>query len=149
METVEDAGVRSCPPPPPGSDILLVFDGGAIGNPGRGYGSFVFTGAATGGPIKISYPGLTTNNVAEYQTLIGALRAVLSQLESSNQRADDLTIEIRSDSQLLVNQLSGRWKVRNAALQRLHKQARTLMDQFGKVRLNWQPRRFTEQILGH
>lgn len=129
--------------------MVLVFDGGAIGNPGKGYGSFVFSGVATGGPIRITFPGRTTNNVAEYQTLIGALQTVLHQLEAHGRDPGKLTIEIRSDSQLVVNQLNGRWKVRNANLRTLHERASNLLNQFGGARLNWQRRELTREILGH
>ena len=71
--------------------------------------------------------GETTNNVAEYTAAIRGL-----------ERARELgatEVLLRSDSRLLIEQLAGRWKVKNPTLQQLHRQARSLLTGFGHVEL--------------
>ena len=76
--------------------------------------------------------GIATNNVAEYTAGILAL-----------ERAKELgatEVLLRSDSRLLIEQLAGRWKVKNETLQELHRQASVLLAGFGTVRLEHVPR---------
>jgi ribonuclease HI len=78
--------------------------------------------------------GITTNNVAEYTAAIRAL-----------ERARDLgatEVLLRSDSRLLIEQLAGRWKVKNPTLQELHRRAFVLLAGFGTVRLEHVRREF-------
>jgi probable phosphoglycerate mutase len=70
--------------------------------------------------------GVATNNVAEYTAAIRGL-----------ERARELGathVLLRSDSRLLIEQLAGRWRVKNPALQRLHHEARSLIKEFEEVR---------------
>ena len=70
--------------------------------------------------------GVATNNVAEYTAAIRGL-----------ERARELSathVLLRSDSRLLIEQLAGRWRVKNPALQRLHHEARSLIKEFEEVR---------------
>jgi ribonuclease H / adenosylcobalamin/alpha-ribazole phosphatase len=70
--------------------------------------------------------GVATNNVAEYTAAIRGL-----------ERARELgatRLLLRSDSRLLIEQLAGRWKVKNPTLQRLHGEARSLIKEFEDVR---------------
>jgi len=70
--------------------------------------------------------GVATNNVAEYTAAIRGL-----------ERARELgaaRLLLRSDSRLLIEQLAGRWKVKNPTLQRLHQEARSLIREFEQVR---------------
>ena len=76
--------------------------------------------------------GVATNNVAEYRAAIEALR------RAAELGADRLLL--RSDSKLLIEQLSGRWRIKNPTLLRLHTEARTLMKGFEKVQLEHVPR---------
>ncbi len=101
----------------------LYCDGASSGNPGpAGIGMVLYApdGAeiqAWGAPI-----GRATNNVAEYRALLEGLDRAL---ELGVRR-----IEVFSDSELLVRQLTGRYKVRSPALAELHKRARALLDRF-------------------
>ena len=104
----------------------LWTDGGARGNPGPAAYGFVLESedgtvlAAEGEPI-----GIATNNFAEYSGLVAGLR-----------RALDLhvpEVEVVSDSELLVKQMRGEYRVKNAALRTLHEEAKTLAQQVGKV----------------
>ncbi|HLT18985.1 MAG TPA: ribonuclease HI family protein [Thermomicrobiales bacterium] len=143
------AAPRAGAPADARTDILLVFDGGSRGNPGQGYGSFAYKGRVVRWPTAVSYPGLTTNNQAEYQSLIAGLRAVLFDCAALGLDPADLSIEVRTDSQLVVNQLNGRWKIKNAQLRELHDAARELLQHFKRWRLAWHPRTESVRILGH
>ena len=70
--------------------------------------------------------GVATNNVAEYTAAIRGLERV-RELGATH-------VLLRSDSRLLIEQLAGRWKVKNPTLQRLHHEARSLTMEFEEVR---------------
>jgi ribonuclease H / adenosylcobalamin/alpha-ribazole phosphatase len=70
--------------------------------------------------------GVATNNVAEYTAAIRGLEHA-RELGATH-------VLLRSDSRLLIEQLAGRWKVKNPALQRLHHEARSLIKEFEEVR---------------
>jgi probable phosphoglycerate mutase len=117
-----------------GLGVIVEADGGSRGNPGpAGYGAVV-KDAATGAVLAERREGLgvATNNVAEYTGLIAGLRAA-AELGAS-------TVDVRMDSKLVVEQMSGRWKIKHAALQPLALRARDLMAEFDRVRFEWIPR---------
>ena len=105
---------------------MAYTDGAARGNPGpAGIGVVIADGA---GRILAEVGkgiGVATNNVAEYLAAVEALRQALEL------GATDLVL--RSDSRLLVEQLSGRWRVKNPTLIRLHEEARALVGRFHSV----------------
>jgi ribonuclease HI len=106
--------------------ITAYIDGGSRGNPGpAGYGvQIVEDDGAVVDELR-QFVGDTTNNVAEYRGLIAALTwAVDRGLRS---------LHVRSDSELLVKQLRGEYRVRNAGLQPLYHDARTLVTRIGRV----------------
>jgi ribonuclease H / adenosylcobalamin/alpha-ribazole phosphatase len=114
--------------------VVVEADGGSRGNPGpAGYGSVVLDPdsedvlAERQGGL-----GLTTNNVAEYTGLINGLKAAVEL------GADE--VDVRMDSKLVVEQMSGRWQIKNTALQGLAKQARELVGEFDRVSFEWIPR---------
>lgn len=114
--------------------VLIEADGGSRGNPGpAGYGAVV-RDAATGEVLAERSEGLgvATNNVAEYAGLIAGLRAAL---ELGAREA-----EIRLDSKLVVEQMRGRWKVRQAHLQPLVTEAVELVRKLDRVEFTWVPR---------
>lgn len=131
--------------------MIVVFDGGAIGNPGAGYGSYAVSGAvATPAPVRIKFPGnRTTNNQAEYRTLIAALEWVFAAAEQQHIVSNRLALEIYSDSQLVVEQVNGRWKIRKADLLPRVNEVRTLLQRAGEWSLTWHPRSESVRILGH
>ena len=115
--------------------LIVEADGGSRGNPGpAGYGSLV-RDADTGSVLarRNGFLGTTTNNVAEYTGLIEALRAA----QSIDPGAD---IEVRMDSKLVVEQVSGRWQVKHEGLKPLAREAVSLTATFPAVRLTWVPR---------
>jgi probable phosphoglycerate mutase len=114
--------------------VVVEADGGSRGNPGpAGYGAVV-RDAESGDVLAERSEGLgvTTNNVAEYSGLLAGLRA------AGRLGASDVTV--RMDSKLVVEQMSGRWKIKHAALQPLAAQARELADRFTTIRYEWIPR---------
>jgi ribonuclease HI len=125
----------------------VVFDGGSLGNPGRGYGSYRLRfGNEDWGPVvRLEHGSRITNNEAEYRTLIGALEALLALVPEPGGAA----LEVFGDSQLVLRQLEGKWKVRAGNLVADHARARALLAPFGQVRLIWQPRARSVALLGH
>ena len=116
-------------------DQLLVYaDGGSRGNPGpSAYGSIIFD--PTTGQVLVErggYLGIATNNFAEYHGMIAGLESALEL----NERA---LIEIRMDSKLVVEQMSGRWKIKHPELRQLALQASRLAPP-GRVKYLWVPR---------
>jgi ribonuclease HI len=106
--------------------IVAYIDGGARGNPGpAGYG--VRIESVDGSLIDELHGalGTATNNVAEYNGLLAALRWAVDH--------DTRELRIRSDSELLVKQMLGEYKVKHPGLQPLAAQARLLMMQLGRV----------------
>ena len=111
--------------------VVVEADGGSRGNPGpAGYGAVV-RDAATGDVLaeRAAGVGVTTNNVAEYVGLIAGLQAAL-ELGATD-------VEVRLDSKLIVEQMSGRWQVKHPALQPLAGEAAALVRQLGRVRFKW------------
>ncbi|MGH3601265.1 MAG: reverse transcriptase-like protein, partial [Pseudonocardiaceae bacterium] len=114
--------------------VIIEADGGSRGNPGpAGYGAVV-RDADTGELLAETSGGLgtTTNNVAEYTGLIAGLRAAVKQGAQS--------AEARLDSKLVVEQMSGRWQVKQPHLRPLVSEAAELSRQLGDVRYTWVPR---------
>ena len=113
--------------------LIINTDGLSKGNPGT---------AAIGATIKdergkmlatISQRiGITTNNVAEYKALIAALQKAL-KLKATQ-------VEVRSDSELMIRQLSGRYKIKSVVLRPLYLEAAQLLGQFESVTLKSIPR---------
>jgi ribonuclease HI len=105
--------------------VIVYTDGAARGNPGPAGIGVVVTDAD--GSVLQSVGegiGVATNNVAEY-------RAALRGLEVAKSH-DAPRVVLRSDSKLLVEQLSGRWKVKNPTLMRLHEDIRRVLKAFPK-----------------
>jgi ribonuclease HI len=114
--------------------VVVEADGGSRGNPGpAGYGAVVKDGS-TGEVLAERKAGLgfTTNNVAEYSGLIAGLAAA--------RELGAATVDVRMDSKLVVEQMSGRWRIKHVPLQTLAQQAKELAAGFGKVTFEWIPR---------
>ena len=109
-------------------------DGGSRGNPGpAGYGAVVFS-ADHGTVLAESKQaiGQATNNVAEYRGLIAGLA------EAALVGATEVAVSM--DSKLVVEQMSGRWKVKHPDLIDLNREARGLASQFDRITFTWIPR---------
>ena len=107
-------------------EIIAYVDGGARGNPGpAGYGVRIELPDGTLVEEFCDSIGTATNNVAEYRGLIAALEWAKKHRYKR--------VHIRSDSLLLVQQMRGAFKVKNAGLQPLHAKARLLANEIGRV----------------
>ncbi|RAV16273.1 bifunctional RNase H/acid phosphatase [Mycolicibacterium sp. GF69] len=114
--------------------VIVEADGGSRGNPGpAGYGSVVWSAghAAVLAESKQAI-GRATNNVAEYRGLIAGLEEAASLGASE--------VDVRMDSKLVVEQMSGRWKVKHPDIAPLHQQATALASGFDRITYQWIPR---------
>jgi probable phosphoglycerate mutase len=113
--------------------VLIEADGGSRGNPGPAAYGAVLKNAETGEVIAedAATIGIASNNVAEYSGLIAGLRL-------ADQFAPDADIEVRMDSKLVVEQMSGRWKIKHANMKPLALEANRLAP-FGTT-YTWVPR---------
>lgn len=112
------------------------IDGGSRGNPGpAGYGVHIEQQDGTIVELKESL-GIATNNVAEYRGLIAALRWAVEQ------GIQDL--DVRSDSELLVKQLRGEYRVKHAGLRQLYDEACSLLRRIPRVRIEHVRREFNK-----
>ncbi|MEU9441376.1 bifunctional RNase H/acid phosphatase [Streptomyces sp. NPDC048304] len=115
-------------------EFIVEADGGSRGNPGpAGYGTVV-RDAATGEPLTeaAEYIGVTTNNVAEYRGLLAGLRAAHALDPTAR-------VHVRMDSKLVIEQMSGRWKIKHPAMKPLATQARAVFPP-DRVTYEWIPR---------
>jgi probable phosphoglycerate mutase len=116
-----------------GESVVAYIDGGARGNPGpAGYGVRVETSDGVLIEELHGAIGVATNNVAEYRGLIAALTFL--------DEHGLLDPTIRSDSQLLTKQMAGEYRVRNAGLAPLYKEASRLVARLGRVTFEHIPR---------
>ncbi len=112
---------------------LMMVDGAARGNPGEaGSGAVIYD--EHGAVVKelSRYLGRTTNNVAEYQGLLMGLEELI--------RMGKKRISVRSDSQLLVRQLNGQYRVKDEKLKPLFERAMMLLRRFDSFRIIHVPR---------
>lgn len=118
------------------SAIVLSCDGACRGNPGpASYGWVLQDGAGDELALGAEPIGRATNNQAEYAGLIAGLEAALARGDGVER---DLLV--RMDSQLVVRQLSGSYKVKAARLREPHRRARALLAQLPLARLEHVPR---------
>jgi ribonuclease H / adenosylcobalamin/alpha-ribazole phosphatase len=123
------------PGPAPTRQLVVEADGGSRGNPGpAGYGALV-RDPATGEVLEEvrASLGTATNNVAEYSGLVAGLRAAA-------QLAPQADVEVRMDSRLVVEQMSGRWKIKDPTLRSLARTAQDEARRLGRVSYVWVPR---------
>ena len=105
----------------------LSTDGGARGNPGpAAYGYVLETDDGTVLAAHGETIGVATNNVAEYRAVVEGLRKAVEV------GVDEL--EVVSDSELIVHQMRGEWKIKNDALRVLWQEAQELADRLARVR---------------
>jgi probable phosphoglycerate mutase len=114
--------------------VVIEADGGSRGNPGpAGYGAVVRSEDRSTVLAEAKQAiGVATNNVAEYRGLIAGLDDAL--------KVGATEAEVFLDSKLLVEQMSGRWKVKHPDLIELHSQARKLAARFDRIGYTWIPR---------
>ncbi len=159
-------------------DTIILFDGGSLGNPGKGYGSYALKNnlakvdlqptmkskkpahtqpeasvgrqASQGWQItRLNFGDNTTNNEAEYATLMQALDDLQSQIERADRLPQEISIEIRGDSTLVINQISGEWKAKDDRMRSLRDAVRKQIARFKSNRLVQHPREESVKVLGH
>lgn len=115
-------------------ELLVEADGGSRGNPGEAGSGAVVVDAATGEVLAELgvYVGIASNNVAEYRGMIAGVRRAL-ELDG------DAVLRVRMDSKLVVEQMSGRWKIKHPAMAELAAEAREVLTGT-PVRFEWVPR---------
>ncbi len=114
--------------------VIVEADGGSRGNPGpAGYGSVVWSADRQTVLAESKQAiGVATNNVAEYRGLLAGLE------EAAKVGATE--VDVRMDSKLVVEQMSGRWQVKHPDLKGLFEQARGVAATFARVEYAWIPR---------
>ena len=115
-------------------EVIVEADGGSRGNPGPAGCGAVVRDAGSGTVLaERAVPlGTATNNYAEYTGLITGLQAATD--------LDAEVVDVRMDSKLVVEQMSGRWKIKNATLQPLAAEAKRIAAGFRHVGYQWIPR---------
>jgi ribonuclease HI len=112
-------------------EVVVYFDGGARGNPGPAAIGAVVLDPSSTPPTRLAAVseriGDTTNNVAEYRALIAGLEAAAA----TPARA----VKVRGDSKLVIEQVAGRWKVKQEHLRPLRERAQELLRGYEAVDL--------------
>jgi len=132
-------------------DYLITCDGGSRGNgaTNQGYGSYVISTRDGQKEILRLDLGTATNNEAEYQTLIAALKDLVGRIQRADRAPSGYSLLAHTDSQLVVGQLTQGWKVKAANLRPLVDEAAALMQTFGRCDLVKVPRDEIVRVLGH
>lgn len=118
------------------ASITIYTDGAARGNPGPSASGYsIYKGRE---PLnrECKYNGKMTNNSAEYTAIIMALSWCGDNLITS----ENLQIELYSDSELVIRQLKGRYKVKSKDMKRLHDEVLELVEEFDSVSFDNLPR---------
>jgi probable phosphoglycerate mutase len=115
-------------------ELIVEADGGSRGNPGLAGSGAVVIDAASGELLAELglYVGVASNNVAEYKGMIAGIKRAMSI-------DPDAALTVRLDSKLVVEQMSGRWKIKHPAMAELAAEARELLTGI-PVRFEWIPR---------
>lgn len=113
--------------------LIIEADGGSRGNPGPAAYGMVLRDGSSGRLLaeRANYLGVTTNNVAEYTGLLIGLELCAT--------LGDVRVDVRMDSKLVVEQMTGRWKIKHENMRALAMQARAAMNP-AHVRYSWIPR---------
>ena len=106
-------------------EIIIYTDGGARGNPGpAGSGAVIYDGKKKVGEVS-KYLGIQTNNFAEYEALILVLEKTIELFGSPVQHS----VSVRMDSELIVKQMNGQYKVKHPVLKEKHTTVKMLIMQ--------------------
>jgi len=119
--------------------FIIEADGGSRGNPGVAAGGAVVIDADTGEILAEVgvFVGIATNNVAEYAGLVGGLR-------KARQMDPVAPIHVRMDSKLVVEQMSGRWKIKHPDMRDLAREAHSIIAGT-EVTFEWIAREFNSR----
>lgn len=133
------------------ADYMIIFDGGSRGNPGEGYGSYEVTAVRSGKARteRLTFGNHMTNNEAEYETLVAALRTLAERITAAGKSPSDYSLDIRGDSQLVLFQVLGKWKAKDARMAAYRDSVRLLLKQYKSYTLNHHDRSKSVAALGH
>jgi len=153
IDGAQDEDPHAMPPLPgraPEQPIRIVFDGGSRGNPGHGYGSYALKWPGLPQQVvRLQFGEQVTNNEAEYDALIAALEAILQRLLDADADPATARLDMRGDSQLVINQVLGQWRCNHQRLRVRRDRARELLQQFGSWQLSHHDRSNSVKVLGH
>jgi ribonuclease HI len=132
-------------------DYVLTFDGGADPNPGKGYGSYHLKTRKGRERLnsRIQFGDYLTNNQTEYMALIAGLEDLVRTIEQAGKQPANYTVAVYGDSSLVIKQLKGEWKVKDAKMEPLYREALEKLRRFKKVDLHWHDRSNSVRLLGH
>ncbi|MDE1854914.1 MAG: ribonuclease HI family protein [Candidatus Micrarchaeota archaeon] len=110
--------------------LYVYTDGASRGNPGKSASGYLILDYRDRQLAKrVFYNGVCTNNVAEYKAIVAALKKAAVMANQGEE------IVLHSDSELVVNQLSGNYRVKDQNLKKLNLEAKKLLKKFGKYEL--------------
>jgi ribonuclease HI len=114
--------------------LVVEADGGSRGNPGQAGGGALVLDPETGELLAELgvYVGVASNNVAEY-------RGMIAGITRARQLDPEAELRVRMDSKLVVEQMSGRWRIKHPDMARLAAEARAILDTTA-VTFEWMPR---------
>lgn len=131
-------------------ELRVMFDGGSLGNPGKGYGSYRLERVGKAGVYRESVEfemESLTNNEAEYLTLIQALHRLRQRVaEQARLRS---TVTLIGDSKLVLNQVSGEWSCNKPELGMLRSAVLSLLSDFERFSVHWVRREEIVKEFGH
>ena len=114
--------------------LTIFIDGASRGNPGRSAIGVALYDPEGQSLKEVGFEiGITTNNIAEYTALLYGLGETLLYVHNLPTKTDALELTIYSDSELLINQMTGRYQVKNEDIKRLYLLAQRLVSGLGKV----------------
>ena len=119
-------------------NVTIFTDGGSRGNPGPAAGACVVKDSA--GKVRLmcgKYLGRATNNIAEYQGVVLAFEEILKLPKI---KFSEITLNFNLDSTLVVNQLNGKFKVKDENIRKFVVKIRVLEGKFNSVRYSYIPR---------
>ena len=114
--------------------LTIFIDGASRGNPGRSAIGIALYDPEGQSLKEVGFEiGITTNNIAEYTALLYGLGETLLYVHKLPDKINGLELTIYSDSELLINQMTGRYQVKNEDIKRLHFLAQRLVSGLEKV----------------
>lgn len=121
--------------------LSVECDGGSRGNPGpAGTGSSVKDAAGVEVGCVWQFIKHATNNVAEYQGLINGLNLAVEIAGQQGVKPGSLSVDVRMDSKLVVEQMSGRWKIKHPDMKPLAQEVKRIEGKLAQVTYTWVPR---------
>jgi ribonuclease HI len=121
--------------------VTVHIDGAARGNPGPASAGVVIHGVSAEKPLQIGrFLGRRTNNQAEYEALLVALNELVHRQGTQTPVAVPPEIVIRTDSELLFSQMTGRYRIKDQQLATLAREAKKLMSRLPRVTFERIPR---------